>query len=347
MIVSSRSVKLFALSAAIVAHASGISNFRGEPEVLIEGGAGSVEAQIGSSFADLTAGVMTAEAVEDVVESTQPTVVTESEPDQELAELAEPEALEIQREEPKSADVDPTEDITERPETEIAEPAPVPEPETQISALSVEPVPQLEAVVPIQPVEESEETEKPDILEVLEPEKLEPLESAEEPVEVARSVRPKTRTPEFEKKHEDVKKATKVSQTPKKTTSNRAQQKTVKGNAKQNTVAGATTANNNSDATTAGQRQGGEQGNAAVSNYPGLIMKKISRVPKPRVGNKGTAVIAFRVASNGGLSVISLARSSGSANLDQAALRVIRRAAPFPPPPAGARRSFSIKIKGR
>ena len=35
------------------------------------------------------------------------------------------------------------------------------------------------------------------------------------------------------------------------------------------------------------------------------------------------------------------------AALDQAALGIIRKAAPFPRPPAGARRNFSIQIKGR
>ncbi|WP_289086128.1 hypothetical protein [uncultured Sulfitobacter sp.] len=36
-----------------------------------------------------------------------------------------------------------------------------------------------------------------------------------------------------------------------------------------------------------------------------------------------------------------------SAALDRAAVSVIRKAAPFPRPPAGARRQYSIKIKGQ
>ena len=47
------------------------------------------------------------------------------------------------------------------------------------------------------------------------------------------------------------------------------------------------------------------------------------------------------------LAGLSVARSSGSAALDRAALRVVQRAAPFPAPPAGAQRSFSIKIEAR
>ena len=60
-----------------------------------------------------------------------------------------------------------------------------------------------------------------------------------------------------------------------------------------------------------------------------------------------TATIAFAIASNGGLASVSVARGSGSAALDRAAVSVIRKAAPFPRPPAGARRQYSIKIKGQ
>lgn len=90
-----------------------------------------------------------------------------------------------------------------------------------------------------------------------------------------------------------------------------------------------------------------EAGNTAVSNYPGLVMRKLARVPKPRVSSRGATVIAFRIASGGGLSAASVAHSSGSSALDQAALRLVRRAAPFPAPPHGAQRSFSIRIEGR
>ncbi|MEL7131531.1 MAG: energy transducer TonB [Pseudomonadota bacterium] len=88
-------------------------------------------------------------------------------------------------------------------------------------------------------------------------------------------------------------------------------------------------------------------GNAAVTNYPGQVMRKIQRVRRPRVGVRSSATVAFRIAGNGGLGALSIARSSGNTQLDQAALQVIRSAAPFPAPPPGARRSFSIQIKGR
>ena len=62
---------------------------------------------------------------------------------------------------------------------------------------------------------------------------------------------------------------------------------------------------------------------------------------------RGAAVVAFSIAGSGGLSGVSLARSSGSAALDRAAIQVVQRAAPFPAPPAGAQRSYSIQIKAR
>ena len=90
-----------------------------------------------------------------------------------------------------------------------------------------------------------------------------------------------------------------------------------------------------------------QPGNTAAANYPGQVMRRISRVGKPRVNARGTAMISFSISSGGGLGSVSVVRSSGSAALDQAAVRLIRQAAPFPRPPAGAQRQFSIRIKGR
>lgn len=89
------------------------------------------------------------------------------------------------------------------------------------------------------------------------------------------------------------------------------------------------------------------QGNAAKSNYPGIVFRKISRAKRQKVKIKGAVRISFRIAGNGGLAGISVARSSGSQKLDQIALAQVRRASPFPAPPAGARTSFSVEIRGR
>ena len=88
------------------------------------------------------------------------------------------------------------------------------------------------------------------------------------------------------------------------------------------------------------------QGNAAASNYPGLVMRRIQRA-KRRTTVRGVAMVRFRIGAGGGLAGLSLARSSGSDKLDRIALDQVRRAAPFPPPPAGARTSFTVRIKGK
>jgi protein TonB len=88
-------------------------------------------------------------------------------------------------------------------------------------------------------------------------------------------------------------------------------------------------------------------GNAAASNYPGLVMRHVSRARRPDVSARGAARVTFSIAGSGALAGARLARSSGSAALDRAALTVIRRAAPFPAPPAGAARTFTVEIRGR
>ncbi|WP_370241920.1 energy transducer TonB family protein [Pararhodobacter marinus] len=93
--------------------------------------------------------------------------------------------------------------------------------------------------------------------------------------------------------------------------------------------------------------QASAPGNAAASNYPGQVMRRIQRVRQVRLRARGSAVVAFTIAAHGGLASASLARRSGSAELDQAALDHIRRAAPFPTPPPGAQRSFSFEFVGR
>lgn len=87
-------------------------------------------------------------------------------------------------------------------------------------------------------------------------------------------------------------------------------------------------------------------GTAAVSSYPGEVMRQIQRVRQARVRARGAATVVFTIAADGRLASAALARSSGSADLDQAALDHLRRAAPFPAPPPGAQRDFSFEFRG-
>jgi protein TonB len=90
-----------------------------------------------------------------------------------------------------------------------------------------------------------------------------------------------------------------------------------------------------------------EAGNAAVSNYPGAVMRKINRTRKPNVGARGTAVVGFEIASNGALASVRILSSSGSEAIDAAAVDHLQRAAPFPAPPAGAQRRFQVAYESR
>jgi TonB family protein len=60
---------------------------------------------------------------------------------------------------------------------------------------------------------------------------------------------------------------------------------------------------------------------------------------KPRsVGMSGNVTVSFAISASGSLRNAVVARSSGKAPLDHAALAIIRRSAPFSPPPGSERR---------
>ncbi len=89
------------------------------------------------------------------------------------------------------------------------------------------------------------------------------------------------------------------------------------------------------------------QGNAAADNYLGQVLRRVQRAKRKSSSLRGAAVVAFSIDGNGALAAASIARSSGSAKFDKIALAQVRRAAPFPPPPPGAKTRFSVTIKGR
>jgi len=117
------------------------------------------------------------------------------------------------------------------------------------------------------------------------------------------------------------------------------------------------------ETTQAGEASGAPQGSAtrtqqgadgqaasdgrAAAQYPQLVNRHLSRLRRPNARFNGAAVVAFTLSENGGLAGLSIARSSGNAEFDRIALAHIQRAAPFPPPPAGAQRSFNVTVRGR
>lgn len=88
-------------------------------------------------------------------------------------------------------------------------------------------------------------------------------------------------------------------------------------------------------------------GNAQASDYGGAVLRRISRLSRPRSPARGVVVVGFTIGADGGLADVRVLRASGSEALDRIALEHIRRAAPFPAPPEGARRDWSFEFVGR
>jgi TonB family protein len=84
------------------------------------------------------------------------------------------------------------------------------------------------------------------------------------------------------------------------------------------------------------------------ASYKGLVFGMLARAQRAPVaharGESGQAVVSFTVDDKGQLASLALAQSSGHADLDAEALAMVRRVAPFPPPPANATRSFAAAI---
>ena len=80
-------------------------------------------------------------------------------------------------------------------------------------------------------------------------------------------------------------------------------------------------------------------------SYQSLVFSQLARAKEGVISKAaGTVGIRFSVDETGGLVEVAVARSSGSKSLDDEAMAVVRRAAPFPKPPAGAERAFSANV---
>lgn len=91
----------------------------------------------------------------------------------------------------------------------------------------------------------------------------------------------------------------------------------------------------------------------ALPNWKSALVAQLERNKRyppeaqPR-GDHGVAQLAFSVDRNGGVHGARIVRSSGSALLDRAAVELVERAAPMPPPPpevAGAQIAIVVPIR--
>lgn len=97
-----------------------------------------------------------------------------------------------------------------------------------------------------------------------------------------------------------------------------------------------------------GGGQGLGQGDPQASRYRSQVAAKLmanrfypNGARRDRL--EGTATVAFMIDRRGRAGDIAVVRSSGSAILDEAARSMVRRAEPFPPPPASLGNSVAIR----
>lgn len=213
---------------------------------------------------------------------------------------------------------------------------------------------QTEGLIPPSPVEKLEAV-KPEVATVqprteeLKPVEPKPSETRVEPVETVEALTPveepevvPTPTPKPKQK---VAKARKVEK-PKQATSGNKQSKS-----KVNNKSGAQNGKKSAKAASSGKSKkkskARNSGNAAASNYPGKVYSKIARTRQRNAGGRGVAQVRFNVSSSGRAVSVSIARSSGNARIDSAAVAHVKRASPFPKPPPGAQTRYVIPIEFR
>jgi protein TonB len=91
---------------------------------------------------------------------------------------------------------------------------------------------------------------------------------------------------------------------------------------------------------------------AEAGAYQGEVLGRIAaqkRYPEAarERAPQGVAIVRFSIAASGQLAGASLSQSAGDPLLDAEAVATVRRASPFPPPPAGAPRNFSVPLSYR
>jgi periplasmic protein TonB len=88
---------------------------------------------------------------------------------------------------------------------------------------------------------------------------------------------------------------------------------------------------------------------AADANYSARVAAHLARhkqfpAEARRRGQKGSASISFNIDGSGWVTDVRLVGSAGFRILDREAQSMVRRASPFPPPPDGQPRSFSVPV---
>jgi TonB family protein len=64
-----------------------------------------------------------------------------------------------------------------------------------------------------------------------------------------------------------------------------------------------------------------------------------------RAAAQGVATVSFSIDSGGRVTSVRLVSGSGNAAIDQEVVAMPRRASPFPPPPDGKGRNFTVPVR--
>lgn len=322
--------RFFAVSAVILsvgAHLAGFGITGGAPEIQMQGGAPQQVAMLGNSLADM---------IETVTEPVEVEVTPPPPPTNSVQPPVAPQAA-VVAPVPQAPLARPDQVATvpvapSQPPVEVQT-----APAARIAPAVTKPVEPITPTTVAQP--KPPEAPKPPVTETIQ---------AQEPVEVlqadANTPRPKSRPkPKPPKPKKQAKKPVKKAGPKPKTA--RIAQTSNTATAKKGQADGQASAKASQSSKTQGKARAA--GNAARSNYPGKVMRKIQRTRKERGGGRGTAKVGFRVTTSGSVTSLRIIKSSGSPRIDQNALRHIQRAAPFPPPPSGAQTSFSVDFVSR
>lgn len=100
-----------------------------------------------------------------------------------------------------------------------------------------------------------------------------------------------------------------------------------------------------SDRNAASQSARGAGRNMSPAKWQARLMAHLERRKPRSQGERGMAYVTFRIDSAGRVSSVRLARSSGNPRIDQAALSLVQRSSPVPPPPPGVQSTITVPVK--
>ncbi len=92
---------------------------------------------------------------------------------------------------------------------------------------------------------------------------------------------------------------------------------------------------------------GEDAGGTDAVSYEELVLSKLSKAKKEgrHEGIPGAATVTFRLDDAGGVASVAIIHASGDPALDGEAVAMVRRGAPYPPPPPDAQRDFTITLR--